>query len=419
MQQAFPENFIWGAATSAHQVEGNNRANDWWQWEQNGHTEPSGRACGHYDLFREDIKLARKLDHNAHRFGLEWSRLESAPGVWVKAEWDHYKSVLQAMRDAGLRPVLTLNHFTLPLWISSEGGWLNEKTSYRFGIFCEKAVTELAEWDPLWITINEPNILAMLCYHRGIWPPCEKNIRHALEALANLLKAHVLGYEAIKSRLGDKAKVGLAKAVTAFHPCRNHSVLDRFTAHRCNKFHNHAFLRCALEGRIRLPMVKRETLPLRETLDFIGVNYYFRQFVRPGNLLKNPPSFRVCPPDRHKDAGPITDMGWEVYPPGLYEVLQSLKRYGLPLMITENGIATRDDTQRISYIRTHLKALQKALSEGVPVMGYLHWSLLDNFEWAEGFTKKFGLVEVEPESLKRIPRPSAIWMSEVIRKNCL
>jgi beta-glucosidase len=415
MRNNFPDDFLWGASTSAYQVEGGNFNSDWSKWEKETGHEMSGAACEHYERFRQDFSIAKTMGHNAHRLGLEWSRLEVEEGSWSEKSWDHYKQVLDHLSSLGIQPLLTLHHFTLPLWLAAKGGWLHPESPLIFRRFVERSVRELGGQVRYWITINEPNILAVLAYLWGQWPPCHKNFDDTVTVLKNMLRAHALSYETIKEFSKKNSMVGVAKAVTAFHPYSPSSPLDRISAHMRNRFHNHAFLMSLVTGKIELGGFKKEKLLSPATLDFIGLNYYFRQFIRSGkNFLKDRFGDVVSPPAR---AGirEKTDMGWEVYPEGLYETARSLAGYGLPFIVTENGIATTDDEKRKIYIKEHLLALLKAINEGIPVKGYLHWSLLDNFEWDSGYSKKFGLVEVDFKTQQRKPRASSEYYSKVIR----
>jgi beta-glucosidase len=415
MQNNFPDDFLWGASTSAYQVEGGNFDSDWAEWEKSSSHEECGRACEHYSRFEEDFQIAKELGHNAHRLGLEWSRLESAEGVWRDNEWEHYRNILDRLLEKNIEPILTLHHFTLPLWLSEKGGWLNPDSPSIFASFAEKAARELGSRVKYWITINEPNILAILAYFWGQWPPCHKNFNEAITVLKNMLRAHALSYGIIKKFASGNCMVGVAKAVTAFHPYSLFSPLDRAATFARSRFHNYTFISSLLNGRIEFDVLKKEKLNAARTLDFIGLNYYFRQFIR-GHLkfCKNPFGEVVSPPP-HAGKREITDMGWEVYSEGLYEVAKAFSKYSLPLLVTENGIATTDDEKRVSYIQDHLTALQKAIGKGVPVKGYLHWSLLDNFEWDSGYSKKFGLVDVNFSTMQRTIRPSARHYSETIR----
>ena len=415
MENKFPGDFLWGASTSAYQVEGGNLNCDWAKWEASSSHEKCARACEHYTRFNEDFLIAKELGHNAHRLGLEWSRIEPSEGVWQNDEWDHYRAVLDSLREKNIEPVLTLHHFTLPLWLSEKGGWLNPDSPAIFARFAGKAALELSGKARYWITINEPSILAILAYFWGQWPPCHKNLDETIIVLGNMLKAHALSYGALKELAGKDVMVGVAKAVTSFHPESLFSPTDRIASALRSKFHNYAFISSLINGRIEFGGIKDKKLFAPNTLDFIGLNYYFRQLIRGGKgFLKNPFGNVVSTPPR---AGKreITDMGWEVYPEGLYEVTKAFAKYRLPLIITENGIATTDDEKRKNYIRGHLRAVLKAINEGVSVKGYLHWSLLDNFEWDSGYTKKFGLVDVNFNTMERTIRPSARYYSDIIR----
>ncbi len=420
MVTKFPDDFFWGASTSSYQVEGDNFLSDWWEWEQSGAASPSGKACDHYNRFGEDFSLAKELGHNAHRLGIEWSRLEKEEGVWDQTEWDHYKTVINELVKLDITPIVTLNHFTIPTWLSRKGGWTNERSPEIFARFASKAIEKLGNKVQYWIAINEPNILAILAYFRGQWPPCKKNFDEALLVLKNMLKGYVFAYRdmheaAIREDQIQPPKVGIAKAVTAFHPCSPYSILDRLTTYNRAKFHNHSFISSAIKGRVLLPRLGGEKLPIKNAVDFTGLNYYFRQFIHHQKPISKNPFGEVCSLEHHTDAGPTTDMGWEIYPEGLYEVVKNFERYDLPILITENGLATTDDSIRQRYIRDHLRQLLRAVKQGSPVIGYLHWSLLDNFEWDSGYTKHFGLLGVDYTSQKRIIRDSAKYYAEIIK----
>jgi len=260
--------------------------------------------------------------------------------------------------------------------------------------------------------------LAILDYFYGKWPPCHKNFDEALIALSLMLKSHAAAYVSMhetsaKSPLLQTPQIGLAKAVTAFHP-NTKSIRDRLAAARRNHFHNHSFIKSAIKGKVLIPGLHKENLITSNACDFIGLNYYFRQFISYDKT--DPLKFgKVSSPKGHPGAGLTTDMGWEIYPEGLYETVRAFKKYNKPIMIAENGIATRDDKDRRSFIKNHLIQLLRAIKEGAPVFGYLHWSLMDNFEWAEGFTKRFGLIHVDFDTLKRTVKESAWYYAEVIR----
>ena len=423
MTYQFPKDFLWGSATSSHQVEGDNLYNDWWQWEQKGLLpDRSGKACDHYNRFRQDFGLARELGHNAHRLSLEWSRLEKEEGAWDRNEWEHYKAVAHQLAALGIEPIVTLNHFTMPLWLFEKGGWKSPDAPAIFARFAARAIEELGDVVRYWIPINEPYILAILGHYRGKWPPGEKSLTNALLVMRNMIKAHAAAYrsmhEAADATSGLKRpRVGVAHAVTAFHPCAWHRIPDRLAAHYHNRFYNHSFVKSAIKGRTCLPFVTGERLAAKRAVDFIGLNYYFRQFIRHVHPFDSKVSLfgEVCDPAHHKNAGPLTDMGWEIYPEGLYEVIRNFTRYNLPIMITENGIGTTDDNLRQRYIKSHLIQLSRALKSGAHLTGYLYWSLMDNFEWADGYAKRFGLIGIDYATQERTVRDSARYYASVIR----
>ncbi len=419
MRGKFPDNFLWGAATSAYQVEGDNTHNDWWQWEQAGGTEPSGKACDHYHRFREDLHIAKGLAHNTHRFSLEWSRLEQDEGVWDQTEWAHYKEVVDELTNLKIEPIATLNHFTLPLWLAKKGGWKNEEVIKHFTRFAAQAVEELGDKVQYWITINEPNVLATLGYWMGKWPPQEKGFGSMTLALKHMLKSHAGAYCLMHQTAQanphlKEPKIGIAKAVTAFHPCKSNSILDRLFTHYRNNFFNHSFIRSAMLGSVLLPKTKKEKLPIKNAFDFLGLNYYSRQFIHSQKPFAEHPFGEVCSLDHHKNAGKTTDMGWEIYPKGISEIVKNFSCYKLPILISENGLATTNDSLRKDFIKDHLEQILRLLSQGAPIIGYLHWSLLDNFEWSDGYRPRFGLVHVDYETQERKIKDSAQYLAEII-----
>jgi beta-glucosidase len=423
MSYEFPKDFLWGAAASSHQVEGDNFYNDWWQWEQAGRLiDRSGKACDHYNRFRDDFRLAKELGHNAHRLGLEWSRLEREEGAWDRNAWEHYKAVAHELKALGIEPIVTLNHFSMPVWFAEKGGWKSPDAPELFSRFAARAIEELGDVVRYWIPINEPYILAFLGHFYGKWPPGEKSFINALLVMRNMLRSHVEAYKRMHE-IGDATSgikrplVGAAHAVTAFHPCRWYWPPDRVASFFRNRFYNHSFIRSAVRGYCSLPFISGEKLAAKRAVDFIGLNYYFRQFIHysPPFTEKFYPLGDVCDLAHHKNTGPTTDMGWEVYPEGLYEVIKNFSRYNLPIMVTENGIGTTDDRFREKYLKSHLIQLSRALKSGVNVIGYLHWSLMDNYEWADGYAKRFGLIGINYDTQERTVRDSARYYAQVIR----
>jgi beta-glucosidase len=413
----FPAGFLWGAATSAHQVEGNCTGNDWWAWEQAGRVpDRSGAACDHYHRYRQDFDLAHALHHNAHRFSIEWSRVEPADGVWSAEAIDHYRDVLAALHERQLEPIVTLLHFTLPLWLAERGGVLAPEFEHRFERFVAKVVDELGGLVRWWITVNEAVVQTYKGYVIGQWPPGIQSHPRAIQAVRHLLRAHVLAYHAIHARQ-PAARVGVAHHALALRPCNPNSGLDWLSTRVRDFLMNDLFVDSLVTGALRVPGLFWERLPSGNTLDFIGLNYYTRDVVRNNGLDLRGLLGGTCPIDQHQYIGKRTSLGWEIYPEGLGEFLARLGRHRIPILITENGVSTARDGDRWFFLVLHLWQVARAISRGTPVIGYLVWSLLDNYEWANGYAARFGLVGVDYATQKRHVRESAWRLADVIRRN--
>jgi beta-glucosidase len=397
----FPEGFQWGAATSAHQVEGDNRLNDWWRFERLAgkiaHGDVSGDACRHYERFDQDFALAAQDGHNAHRLSLEWSRLEPEPGRIDGREVVHYHEVFASLARHRLTPLVTLHHFTNPLWIADQGGWENPATIERFCEFVRFCAGEFGGEVDWWCTINEPDVYAFHSYSEGIWPPGERDDSAALAVMANMLEAHGRAYrilhdEDLGRRGGERGPtmVGFAKNYPILEPARPWFPLDLLRARLEHAVFNQGVLEAARSGEIALSIpgakpVRRRVPELERSLDYLGLNYYTRWKVK------------MFAPDPHVAArgAVVNDLGWEIYPAGMERALRDLGELGVPIVITENGVADAADRLRPRALVETLRAVHRALAAGVPVLGYYHWSLLDNFEWADGYGGRFGLYRVD------------------------
>lgn len=423
VRRLFPEGFLWGAATSSHQVEGNNVNNDWWDWEQLpgkiAHGDKSGDACDQYNRYRQDFAMARDLGHNAHRLSLEWSRIEPAGGRFDRGAIEHYRDVLGTLKSFGMATMVTLHHFTNPRWLAAKGGWARPEVVGLFERYSRHVAEQLGDLVDLWVTINEPMVYATHGFLFGLWPPEKKSIVLAFRVAKNLAKAHSCAYHAIHEVLGARGRrpmVGIAKNMMVFDPKNPASRLDRMVAEKLDRVFNWSFLDGLATGVMAFPVVLRETDPkVAKTQDFIGVNYYSRTLAA---FCLRKPQMLFMDVSVKEDAEK-NSLGWEVYPEGIYRILMSVKEYGLPVYITENGIATTDDRQRERFIVAHLREVARAIADGADVRGYFHWSLIDNFEWKEGFTPRFGLVAVDYKTQARTIRPSARLYSEVIRTGLL
>ncbi len=406
----FPPDFVWGAATAAHQVEGNNVHSDWWHFEQNPGkvAEPSGRACDHYHRYREDFGLAKSLGHNAHRFSIEWARIEPREGDWQESEYKHYEEVLAALRERGLRPFVTLHHFSSPQWLAALGGFSNDRAADCFARHVERLAKRLGPLVDTWTTFNEPTVVAYGGYWFGATAPGIADRKLAFRALRNKLVAHGKAFQALKSVDGAKP-VGLVHTTDRKRPWRSWSELDRREAEFQDYIWNEAVYQALATGYIELPDWKDEHVEgLAQSFDYWGINYYRDSYC--SVLGPHMPATLQEEYQSHLD--------WGFTPESLYDMLRRAARFGKPVYVTENGISTEDDRERIWHLAQHLVMVHKAMRDGVPMRGYFHWSLLDNYEWGR-FSERFGLIHVDYDTLKRTPKPSAQFYADVIRNNRL
>jgi len=410
----FPPGFLWGASTSAYQVEGGN-VNDWSQWEEanadrlvseaKSYWQPwqkekfpemfnpdnyfCGRACDSYNRYEEDLDLVKNLNCGAYRMGIEWSRVEPEPGKFKMAEIEHYRKVLMAAKARNLKIFLTLWHWTNPAWLVKQGGWENKKVRKYFSRYTELIVNELGDLVDFWVTLNEPLTIIGHGYLDGKFPPNKKFSPALFKVFNNFVAVHKTSYKIIHRRL-PKAKVGLTMTTGAFTPASKYNLLERLMVKLANYFRNDWFLR-----------------RVKGWFDYLGVNWYHHD-----RLVWYPP-FRKNLNEK------VTDRGWEIYPKGIYLVLKNYAKFKKPIYVLENGIADADDKLRPDFIKEHLVYVHQAIKEGVNVRGYFYWSLLDNFEWAEGWWPKFGLYAVDRKTFKRTPRTSAKIYAEICKNNAL
>jgi beta-glucosidase len=413
----FPPGFLLGTATAAHQSEGGNH-NDWTRFEaEPGHVrtgEMSGQAADSWHHVEGDVALMQQLGANAYRFSIEWSRLEPTEGEWDEDAWAHYQSELEQLRAAGITPMVTLLHFTLPLWLADRGGVTAPDFPERFARFADEAAVRFAPWVDLWCTINEPNIQMVNGYLEGIWPPESQEPDEAVRAFAGLLRAHAAAAGVLHARI-PTAKVGVAMSLARFEPEEEWNLFDQVAAEEVSRVFNWAFYDAIVSGRLKfgvpLPGVAAidEPLPgLAGSVDFFGANYYGRNQVHFAPTA--PGLVEVLPGARYP-----TELGWEVYPEGLLKTLRiANERYGLPIYITENGIPD-EGGDRGAYLHAHMYAVARALQEGIPVEGYFHWTLVDSFEWEAGFSHHFGLYKVDRVTGERTPGPGVAVFQEISR----
>ena len=390
LKLSFPDGFVWGTATAAHQIEGNNVASDWWEWEHRPDTvcvEPSGDACDSWHRWHEDIALVREMGLQRYRFSIEWSRIEPERGEWSHATVDHYRRICRSLRDAGIEPMVTFHHFTNPRWVITDGGWAAPHTADRFADFCRRASAELGPELGGVCTLNEPNVVAVAAYLGAAFPPGERSVERRRQANRVLIDAHRRAVDAIRAE-APGVPVGMTLAIEDLHPVEGGD---------------------AKLEQIRYRM-QDEFLEATAGDDFVGVQTYTRRFVGPRGFVPIESSAR------------LTALGYEFYPESLAGAVRrvwDVTKGGVPIVVTENGIATNDDEERIEYVAKALRGLHECITDGIDVRGYTYWSLLDNFEWMSGYAPRFGIVEVDRSSFVRTPKPSAKWLGEVARVNAV
>ena len=432
---SFPEGFLWGASTSAHQVEGNNH-NQWSVWEQkhaaglassalarqhwlpvwdeiihqaqNPDNYISGTAIEHYRLYEKDFDIANKINLNALRFGIEWSRVEPEPEQWNQEAIKHYKKYIAQLQKRGIQPVINLWHWTVPIWFDKKGGFNHRSNVKYFVRFVERIAEELIVPCGYVITVNEPNSFTGMGYIQGVWPPQRHDPIAGYQVIYNLAIAHRRIYKLLKT-IEPNLQIGVATQCNNNRPKRPKNIFDKIVAGSANYFWNWWFLNRVMHHQ-----------------DFVGFNYYFTDYFK-GIMRKNPKTHNHHVHTghrgphrrrRHNPEGPMSDLGWYMEPSGIYHIIiEAAKRYKKPIIITETGVADIHDRYRPWWIDETLNAVERANKQGANVIGYFHWSLLDNFEWSTGWWPKFGLVAVDREhSMKRTLKSSAKYYSNAIKK---
>ncbi len=400
----FPKGFLWGAATASYQVEGGIENTDWAEASRHGRVPLCGIACDHYHRYEADFDIAKSLGHNAHRLSIEWARIEPEEGKFDEGAILHYRKVIDALYARNMTPFITLWHFTLPLWFSEKGGFEREDAPAIFARYCAYVVSKLGDKRIYFSTMNEPNVYGSNGWLRGSWPPFKrftltdllsitnsgrtyesqaekgfKPLRLYLRVMKNLALAHNSAYTAIKS-VNPDVDVSVVKHVILFHS--NWNPWNKLMAWGSNYFWTYKFMN-----------------RVKNHCDSIGLNYYFHK--KFGD----------------KETYAKTDMDWDIYPEGIEQALMMLSMYKKPLYVAESGLADEKDVYRADYIKRQVRAMWRAMKRGAKVQGHMYWSLLDNYEWALGFEKRFGLVEIDYKTLARTVRPSAQVYKQICESN--
>ncbi|MFA7315920.1 MAG: glycoside hydrolase family 1 protein [Candidatus Paceibacterota bacterium] len=375
----FPKGFLWGSATASYQVEGGIENCDWAILAKQTKKIPEAlNACEHYTRYDADFDIIQSLNQNAHRLSIEWARIEPKEGEFDNNAIEHYRQVLINLKQRGIHRSVTIWHFTLPMWFYEKGGFEKEENIFYFVRYAKKVIESLKDVTSDFSSINEPMVYASNGYLRAFWPPFKRNLFILLKVISNIATAHNEIYAWKKMAFPDVI-LGIAKNNVSFE---GSGFITKKIAKFLWWFRNDRFL-----------------LMIKGNVDFIGLNYYFHTMV--GSRSK----------------GPFSDMGWEIYPKGIYDLLIDLKKYNVPLYITENGIADERDDRRGDFISQHIEWVHKAIEDGANVKGYYYWSLLDNFEWAFGFSKRFGLIEINYDTMERNIRPSALVYKFICEHN--
>ncbi|MDQ8735620.1 family 1 glycosylhydrolase [Paenibacillus sp. LHD-38] len=422
MTLQFPNGFLWGASTAAHQVEGNNIHSDFWVMENlegSMFKERSGDAVDHFRLYREDIALMAELGLNAYRFSIEWARIEPEEGVYDESAIEHYRNVLKACNDNNITPIVTLHHFTTPVWAIRLGGWESEEMPARFARYCDKVMSELGEYIPYVCTINEANIsigITKVMKRHQAGGTAQVGINTDMAArmqtyMEEVSKAFGVPPEEVHSFLGLRTEKGLEVIFRAHTEAR--TIIRQISPNTQIGITMSLYDVQSIPGgeEIAAHALQEELLQFTDYLkddDFFGLQNYTRSVYGPDGMLP-------VPDDAEK-----TQMGNEFYPQGLEAVIRYISKHlDKPIFVTENGVATDNDERRIAFIDRALRGIHACIADGIPVQGYMHWSLLDNFEWQLGFSKRFGLIAVDRATQVRHPKPSANHYGNIASTNVL
>lgn len=398
-----PKNLSLGCATSATQIEGGDQNNSWYEWSSQGKAKGKAttlRANNHWNLYEDDIKLMARMGMQCYRFGVEWSRIEPSKGVFNRDAIAHYRKELELLQRYHIRPLLTLHHFSNPLWFEKMGAFLSPESVKIFTEYAVYVVENLKDLCQEYVTINEPNIYVANSYLMGIWPPAAKSVSKGMQVFKNMALSHISAYQEIH-RICKGAKVGFANHMRVFVPFSSKNPFETVSAKLMRHFFQDIITKSMATGRLQFPIGVSAPLGEGKYYDFIGINYYTRSAVK--NFSNG------VLPNRQTN-----DLGWDIYPEGLTQLVKSLyEQYKAPIWITENGICDKSDRFRAAYIYSHIKQIA---DNHLPVERYYHWTLMDNFEWLEGESAPFGLVACDFNTQKRTMRKSGEFYSEMIKE---
>ena len=411
----FPSDFSWGVATASHQIEGDNQ-NNWSQFESKQGLEASGAACDHWNLWKADFDLIEKLNVGHYRFSLEWSRVQPNEGEWDEAAIQQYSEMVDDLLARNIEPMVTLHHFSHPIWFQAKGGFEVEANVEDWIVFSQKMFEVLSDRVQWWCTINEPAVFTTMGYVLGEFPPGARSFKQTRAVATNMMRAHARCYRALKAMpRGKDVQIGLVKNINIFDPYRRWNLVHWIQAKILDEMFNRCWLRGLRNGRFRAPSSLFSTkIPgLKGSSDFIGVNYYTHLLATPFM----PTTVEIDPLIRPWEER--TDFRYPMYAEGLRRSFDMVANLKLPILVTENGVADDDDDMRPEHIRRHLWITSKAIADGMDIRGFYHWSLMDNFEWAEGYTQRFGLYHVNFETQERTLKVSGKLYADIVGANTL
>ncbi len=398
---SLPESFLLGTATASLQIEGGDRNNNWYRWVEQGHSKEGHCvvACDHWNRVEEDTALMKDLGHHTYRLSIEWSRIEPEKGRFDPDAMQHYRREIEGLLAAGIVPLVTLHHFSDPLWLEDSGGWLNPEVLDLFERYTSYVVEALGDLVADWVTINEPNVYTLFAYMFGIFPPGKTSITACFKVAKNMAEAHIRSYRKIheiRQKTGrSETMVGVANHIRVLEP-KHGGLLERCVTGLYDYLFHGMFIN-----------------PVAGYMDFFGVNYYSREMI---SLSGNPAM--LFGKFETKQGVPVNDLGWEIYPEGLYRVCTRYwEQSKVPIYITENGTCDRADAFRTKYIYDHLYQVRRLINDGVDVRRYYHWTFTDNFEWEEGTSARFGIVELNYETQERKVRPSGLFYRDICRNH--
>lgn len=418
-QVKFPKDFIWGTATAAHQIEGNNENTNWGEWEKQAGKIKDGsnavKAVDGWNRAKADIKLMKELGVNSYRFSVAWNKIEPEKGKINEDALKHYDEFINELKANHIEPMITLHHFTHPLWFEQLGAFEKEENIKYFVEFSKLIFSRFQDRVKYWVTLNEPNVFVTSGYFNTVFPPGKPDPKLAGEVLKNMLKSHIEVYQELKKIESEQSQIGLATSIFHFEPARRWHLGDWAIARISNNSFNETILGFFRTGTMNFYVPLEANVSYTDskapnTIDFIGVNYYSHY------AYKFDLDFKKATNSLPVEGEEMTDMPYTIYTEGIYRAIEDVANLKKPIIITENGISDAKDNRREKYIRESLYAVSKAIKDGYDVRGYYYWTLLDNFEWAEGYTQKFGLYEVNPETQERKLRNGSKAFAEIIKR---